>query len=63
MSSDSVVKLLDEKEICVRGGIHCAALAHESLGTVSTGAVRVSFGLFNNTEEIDKVISILKGCK
>lgn len=63
MSSDSVVKLLDEKGICVRGGIHCAVLAHKSLGTVSTGAVRVSFGLFNSPEEIDKVISILKGSK
>ena len=26
------------------GGLHCAPLAHESAGTLSTGTVRVSFG-------------------
>ena len=30
--------------ICVRAGLHCAPLAHESAGTLETGTVRVSFG-------------------
>ena len=30
--------------ICVRAGLHCAPLAHESAGTIETGTVRVSFG-------------------
>lgn len=30
--------------ICVRAGLHCAPLAHESAGTLSNGTVRVSFG-------------------
>ena len=30
--------------VCVRAGLHCAPLAHESAGTLSTGTVRVSFG-------------------
>ena len=30
--------------ICVRAGLHCAPLAHESAGTIGTGTVRVSFG-------------------
>ena len=35
---------LAEKGIAVRAGLHCAPLAHESAGTLSTGTVRISFG-------------------
>lgn len=35
---------LAEQGIAVRAGIHCAPLAHESVGTLETGTVRVSFG-------------------
>ncbi len=35
---------LAEHGIAVRGGLHCAPLAHESAGTLSTGTVRLSFG-------------------
>ena len=30
--------------IAVRGGLHCAPLAHESAGTLQSGTVRVSYG-------------------
>lgn len=30
--------------IAVRAGLHCAPLAHESAGTLSSGTVRISFG-------------------
>jgi selenocysteine lyase/cysteine desulfurase len=30
--------------IALRAGLHCAPLAHESVGTLDTGTVRVSFG-------------------
>ena len=30
--------------IAVRAGLHCAPLAHESVGTLATGTVRISFG-------------------
>jgi selenocysteine lyase/cysteine desulfurase len=35
---------LGEHNICVRAGLHCAPLAHESAGTLDTGTVRISFG-------------------
>lgn len=35
---------LAARGIAVRGGLHCAPLAHESTGTLDTGTVRVSFG-------------------
>ncbi len=30
--------------IALRGGLHCAPLAHESAGTLETGTLRISFG-------------------
>lgn len=59
--SSEVVQILDKHEICVRGGIHCAIKAHETLGTVKTGAVRVSLNAFNTLQEIDKFIQVIEG--
>ena len=41
---------LSREGIAVRAGLHCAPLAHQSVGTVDTGTVRLSFG-FGNTEK------------
>lgn len=62
-SSSNVVMLLSKEEICVRGGIHCAILAHEALGTVDTGAVRASINHNNTRQEIDYFLKILGGIK
>lgn len=59
MASNDVVSYLDKNEICVRGGIHCAILAHETLGTVETGAVRVSLNVFNTEKEVDTFIKVI----
>lgn len=63
VSSDRVVSFLNEGGICVRGGIHCAILAHEALGTVSTGAIRVSLSQYNSKQEIDTFIDLLRSIK
>lgn len=59
MSSSDVVRYLDQHEICVRGGMHCAILAHQAIGTVETGAVRVSINSFNTVEEVDEFIRVI----
>ena len=53
-----VAQILDsEYKICVRSGLHCAPLAHETLGTLECGGtVRFSFGIYNTKEEIDKAL-------
>ena len=58
--SDQVVAFLDKKGICVRGGIHCAILAHEAINTVQTGAVRVSLNYQNSEDEIGILIDAIK---
>jgi selenocysteine lyase/cysteine desulfurase len=50
----------DEYSICVRTGLHCAPDAHRSIGTLPSGTVRVSPGLFNTEEEIDALLSALR---
>ena len=42
--------------IAVRGGYHCAGLAHKTIGTWDTGAVRMSAGPFNTRKEIKTAI-------
>ena len=61
--SNKVVEFLDEQNICVRGGIHCAILAHETIGTVQTGAVRVSLNHFNTEDEVKTFLEVLKRIK
>lgn len=51
---------MDTNGVCVRGGIHCAIIAHEAIGTVSTGTVRLSLNYMNTEQEIDTVLDILR---
>lgn len=59
IASSDVVRYLDLHGICVRGGMHCAILAHETLGTVESGAVRVSMNHFNTEDEVDEFIRVI----
>lgn len=58
--SDTLAKILNERGICVRSGFHCSPLAHKALGTPSDGAVRVSLGIYNTIDEVDRFYKELK---
>ena len=60
ISSDRVGAFLNERGFCVRTGFHCAALAHKTLGTPASGAIRVSPSLFNTTTQIDALCDTIK---
>ena len=62
VSSEQLAMLLDKRSICVRAGFHCAALAHKTLQTPETGAVRVSMSFWNTASEIDQFYSTLCEC-
>jgi cysteine desulfurase family protein len=56
-----VASLLDEKYgIMTRCGLHCAPIAHKTLGTYPHGTVRFSFGYFNTMDEIGYIVQSLK---
>lgn len=59
LTAAQISSALDEQNICSRAGFHCAPLAHKSLGTQNSGAVRISFGIFNTKHDIDKLLSVL----
>ncbi len=43
-------------EIVTRSGLHCAPLAHQTVGTLESGSCRLSPGYFTTKEEIETVI-------
>lgn len=51
--------LLHQNNICVRGGLQCAPLIHQTIGTFPQGTVRVSLGHTNTKKEIEKLCKIL----
>ena len=51
--------LAREYGIATRGGYHCAGLAHKTIGTWDTGAVRLSAGPFNTRKEIKTAIDAI----
>ena len=51
VASQEVAAVLDSEGIAVRGGLHCAPGVHRFLGTLQTGAVRVSPGLYSTRED------------
>jgi selenocysteine lyase/cysteine desulfurase len=57
---EELAQLLAENGICVRAGLHCAPLAHESAGTLQSGTVRVSFGHDANDRQRENLLQILK---
>ncbi|MDO6478116.1 cysteine desulfurase [Shimia thalassica] len=50
--------ILDKKGVAVRAGHHCAGPLMDHLGVTAT--CRASFGLYNTTEEVDKLVDALE---
>lgn len=45
--------------VMVRSGLHCAPLAHKTVGTFPEGTVRFSFGWFNTIADVDRAATAL----
>ena len=60
MTSVDVADELNEAEIFVRGGLHCAPLAHIALNTVKDGLVRISPGWSNTERQAEITASVIK---
>ncbi|MBR4973547.1 MAG: aminotransferase class V-fold PLP-dependent enzyme [Clostridia bacterium] len=62
-SSDEIADYLNENDIAVRAGYHCAPSAHRQLGTLDIGTVRVAVSGFNNKNEVSKFLSVINAKK
>lgn len=59
-SSDKIGDELNKFGIAVRTGLHCAPIAHSQNGTLTRGTVRISPCVFNNPNDIEKLIFVVK---
>ncbi len=53
--SFTVGAYLDERDIAVRPGLHCAPAAHKQFGTLPNGTVRACPSVFSTPEDIDRL--------
>ncbi len=58
--SERLAGELASRGVCVRAGLHCAPLAHQTLLTPSSGAVRVSPSYHNTIAQIDAFADLLE---
>lgn len=63
MDSAQGSSVLGERGFCLRGGLHCAPLAHKKIGTLETGTIRFSPGAFSTPQEVDMLLQELKRIK
>ena len=49
-----------QKGVALRAGLHCAPLAHRTVGTLKTGTIRLSPSYFNRREQIDRCVEVLE---
>jgi len=53
-------RLTSQYNILVRVGLHCAPLAHRTIGTFPDGTVRLSMGYFNTLEDIKSAVEAVR---
>ena len=60
MDNSSLSYLLDKRyNIKTRVGLHCAPMAHKTIGSYPEGTVRFSFGYANTIDEVKKVLEAM----
>lgn len=60
MDCEEVGAWLARHGVGVRAGLHCAPLAHQTAGTLDTGTVRLSFSVFNTTQQVCRVAALMR---
>ena len=61
VGAEEVTSVLSSKYgIAVRGGYHCAGLAHKTIGTWDEGAIRISVGPFNTRKDMEKLADAIR---
>lgn len=60
IESEELSKMLDKYGFALRGGLHCAILAHTTIGTDKTGTVRFAPSAFNTKAQVYALCRTLK---
>jgi cysteine desulfurase/selenocysteine lyase len=56
-----IATILDDDGVAIRAGHHCCQILHEKLNLTATA--RVSIGVYNNKEDIDKLCKAIDNCR
>lgn len=56
---EELSRQLSDRGFCLRAGLHCAPVAHQSGGTLPTGTLRVSFSAFNDKREVNALCNAI----
>lgn len=61
VGSSEISYILDQTfDIATRSGLHCAPVAHKTIGTLEQGTVRFSFGYFNTENQIATALDAIE---
>lgn len=63
ISPAQVSEVCSKANICVRSGLHCAPLAHKTVGSFPSGGVRVSFSAFNTVSDVKRLLYTINKIK
>jgi hypothetical protein len=58
--AEAADRLSGRHNILVRVGLHCAPLAHRTIGTFPNGTVRLSVGYLNTLEDIELTVEAIR---
>ena len=56
---EELARRLAGQGIAVRAGLHCAPLAHKSMGTLEKGTVRAVASVFNNRAQVNYFLNVV----
>lgn len=59
LSSAEGAEMLSSHGFYMRGGLHCAPLAHKKINTIDGGTIRFSPSIFNNEKEVNLLLKTL----
>lgn len=60
MSAESLCAEMGKRGVAARCGLHCAPLAHKTVGTLDTGTLRLSFSPFLSEYQVKTAADIIK---
>ena len=60
LSGQESTMKLSQMGFALRGGLHCAPLAHKKMGTLDLGTARVSVGAFNTFQQAEQLCNAIK---
>lgn len=56
----ALAAVLQQRGFCLRSGLHCAPLAHETIGTKAQGTIRFAPSMFNTPRQVEGLLHAIQ---